>query len=86
MLAELIQAEMRTKQWKSRDPLIRKSGLSQAMISKLVRGEIVNISAHTADRLAFALNIPADLVFAAALADVRKAAHQQEAVTTGDAA
>ena len=71
MLAELLRAQMKARGWQSRDPLIRKSGLSQAQISKLVRGERVNITVDTADCLASALDISAEEILRAALADVR---------------
>ena len=72
MLAQLIQDQMQAHKWKSRNPLVRRSGLSATLIGKLIRGELVNITVHTVDRLAVALNIPADTVFTAALGDVRQ--------------
>jgi transcriptional regulator with XRE-family HTH domain len=84
MLADLIQAQIQANKWKSRDPVVRRSGLSAALIGKLVRGELANITIHTADRLATALNVPVEKVMAAALTDVRAA--QEDVASTGDAA
>ena len=83
MLAKLLHDQIATQGWKYQSSLVRRSGLSQALVSKLLRGEITNITIRTADRLARALHIAVEQVFAAALADVRQAT-QDSADDTAD--
>lgn len=72
MLAKLIATRVKEKGW-SQTELAREAGLSKGLISLILGGHLLNITADTAGKLGEALDIPAEQVVAAALLDLKQA-------------